>query len=160
MRKRIQIGINGREWLARQMNKAGVKYLQQDNCFVWIEDYQRAQQLMDGQLKTNWTELLGSWAQQLNPIREQVFGRCPAEYYLTRFQSEWATDVVFREAEYLKRLMRNARVSVLVPHGMLSFSSADVLYCELRRQPINNVHPLQGIGPKKARIQKTCDGGP
>lgn len=118
----IQIGINGREWLARQMDKIGLKYRQQDNCFVWIEDYRQAQQLLDQQLKTNWTELLGSLAQQLNPIREQIFERYPTEYYLTCFQSEWATDVVFREAAYLKRLR-----SLLVPHGMLSFSSADVL---------------------------------
>lgn len=35
-------------------------------------------------------------------------------------QSEWATDVVFREADFLKRLM-----PLLVQHGMLSFSSPD-----------------------------------
>jgi hypothetical protein len=34
----IQVGMNGREWLARQMDKAGLKYRQQGNCFVWIED--------------------------------------------------------------------------------------------------------------------------
>lgn len=118
----IQIGMNGREWLARQMDKVGLKYRQHGNCFVWIEDYQHAQQLIEQQLKTNWTELLGSLAHQLNPIREQIFHQYPVEYYWTCFQSEWATDVVFREAEYLKRLM-----SILVAHGMLSFSSADVL---------------------------------
>jgi hypothetical protein len=29
----IQICLNGREWLARQMQAAGLDYLQQDNCF-------------------------------------------------------------------------------------------------------------------------------
>jgi hypothetical protein len=37
-------------------------------------------------------------------------------------QSEWATDIVFREADVLKRLM-----PLLVRHGMLSFSSPDVM---------------------------------
>src|SRR5439155_359065 len=58
----------------------------------------------------------------LNPIRESLFERYPTEYYWTVFQSEWATDVVFREADFLKRLM-----PLLVRHGMLSFFSADVM---------------------------------
>jgi hypothetical protein len=118
----IQIGINGREWLARQMDQEGVQYRKQGNCFVWIEDYQRAQQLLDQQLQSNWAELLGSFGQRLNPLREQIFTHYPTDYYWTVFQSEWATDVGFRDAAYLKRLM-----SILVPHGMFSFSSSDVL---------------------------------
>jgi hypothetical protein len=35
----IQFGLNGREWRARQMDHDGLKYRQQGNCFVWIEDY-------------------------------------------------------------------------------------------------------------------------
>src|SRR5450631_1506 len=53
---------------------------------------------------------------------EEIFQRFPTENYWTCYQCEWATDVVFRRAEFLKRLMK-----VLVPHGMLSFSSTDVL---------------------------------
>ena len=33
----IQIGLNGREWLARQMDQAGLQYVQALNCFTWIE---------------------------------------------------------------------------------------------------------------------------
>jgi hypothetical protein len=118
----IQIGINGREWLARQMDQAGLAYRQQGNCFVWVEDYAQAQQLLDAQLKTNWAELLESFGQRLHPIREQVFEHYPASYYWTTFQSEWATDITFRKGEDLKRLM-----SLLVPHATLSYASADVL---------------------------------
>ena len=118
----IQVGLNGREWLARQMDQDGVKYRQQGNCFVWIEDYRRAQELMQQQVQVNWAEVLNGLGQQLNPIREAIFKRYPTDYYWTCFQSEWATDVVFREAAFLKRLM-----SILVRHGVLSFSSADVM---------------------------------
>jgi hypothetical protein len=51
-----------------------------------------------------------------------LFERYPTDYYWTCYQSEWATDVVFAEAEFLRRLM-----PLLVRHGMLSFGSADVL---------------------------------
>ena len=49
----IQVGLNGREWLARQMGREGLKYRQQGNRFVWIEDYAQAQKLMDRQLEIN-----------------------------------------------------------------------------------------------------------
>lgn len=118
----IQVGLNGREWLARQMDREGLKYRQQGNCFVWIEDYAQAQKLMDRQLEINWTELLHSFAGQLNPLQESLFQDYPIDYYWTCYQSEWATDIVFSEADFLRRLM-----PLLVRHGMLSYSSADVM---------------------------------
>jgi hypothetical protein len=118
----IQIGVNGREWLAQQMNKEGLKFRQEGNCFVWIEDYGQAQKLMNQQLEMNWAELLNSFAWRLNPIHESIFEHYPASYYWMAHQSEWATDIVFRGADFLKRLM-----PLLVRHGMLSFSSPDVM---------------------------------
>jgi hypothetical protein len=35
----IQICMNGRAWLARQLDSAGIAYRQQDNCFPWIADW-------------------------------------------------------------------------------------------------------------------------
>jgi len=118
----IQIAVNGREWLARQMDRDGIGYRKHDNCFVSIGDYARAQALLDAQLKTNWTELLDGVAGELNPIREDIFALYPATYYWTVYQSEWATDIVFRKAAFLERLM-----PALVRHGLLSYWSGDVL---------------------------------
>jgi hypothetical protein len=66
--------------------------------------------------------MLNGFAAQLNPLHERVFERYPVDHYWTAHQTEWATDIVFREADFLKRLM-----PLLVRHGMLSFSSADVI---------------------------------
>jgi hypothetical protein len=118
----VQIALNGREWLARQMDREGMRYRQQGNCFVSIEDYTRAQKLLEEQLKTNWAALLDGFARQLNPLHESLFESYETRYYWTVFQSEWATDVVFREAAFLQRLM-----PLLTRHGLLSFGSADVL---------------------------------
>ena len=43
-RTHIHIYIQGREWLARRMDKEGLGYVRQDNCCPGIEDYARAQQ--------------------------------------------------------------------------------------------------------------------
>ena len=37
----IQVCVNGREWLARQMDEAGLRYRKQGNCFVSVQDYER-----------------------------------------------------------------------------------------------------------------------
>lgn len=52
----VQICLNGREWLARQMTQAGIEYQKQDNCFVWVADWKRAPQLLEEQLRSDWPE--------------------------------------------------------------------------------------------------------
>ena len=47
--------------------------MQQGNCFLWIEDYEQAQKLMNQQLEMNWAELLNGFAGQLNPEHESIF---------------------------------------------------------------------------------------
>jgi hypothetical protein len=118
----IQVCMNGRAWLARQMEQAGIRYHQQDNCFPWISDWERAQQLMNTQLQANWPELLDGLARLLNPIHDEIFRRFPISYYWSTYQSEWATDIVFRKAEELRLLY-----PLFLHHAMTSFRSPDVL---------------------------------
>ena len=118
----IQIALNGREWLSRRMRQEGMKYVQEGNCFAWIEDFGQAQKWMKEQLKTGWTGVLNGFVEKLNPIHDEFFDSFPGAYYWTCYQSEWATDVVFQDASYLKRLM-----AVLTPHAIASYRSADVL---------------------------------
>lgn len=50
----VQICLDGREWLARSMDAEGLHYVQQDNCFTWLADPERAQQLIAQQMKSDW----------------------------------------------------------------------------------------------------------
>jgi hypothetical protein len=149
----IQVGLNGREWLARQMDRQGLKYRQQGNCFLWIEDYGKAQELMNQQLKLDWAELLNGFAQQLNPVHESLFERYPTDYYWTCYQSEWATDIVFREEEFLKRLM-----PLLVRHGMLSHSSADVMRYFGRKVNQSGAIPANFHGTLETDLKRREEG--
>src|SRR5947209_10347817 len=149
----IQIAMNGREWLSRQMDQAGLKYQKHENCFPWIEDYARAQALMDEQLKTPWAELLEGFAQKLNPIHGEIFKNFPTDYYWTCFQSEWATDVMFKEADVLKRLM-----PLLVRHAVLSFSCPDVMRYFGRRVNLSGEIPLRFSGTLQADVKRRQEG--
>ena len=118
----IQICLNGREWLSRQMDKAGIKYLRLDNCFSWIEDFPKAQKLMDQQLRTAWPTILDRFVRMLNPIHGKIFKAFPLRYYWSIYQNEWATDIVFKSTSALASVYRR-----LVWHAMINFSSPDVM---------------------------------
>ena len=126
----IQICLNGREWLARQMRREGLSFQRQNNCFVAIEDYARAQVLLQEQLHTQWPEWLNQIAQDLNPAHAEIFWNFRANYYWSTLQSEWATDIVFRREALLRRLYPK-----LVHHAMTTFSSGDILRFLGRRAP-------------------------
>ena len=64
----MQVGINGREWLARQMDRANIPYQRSDNKFLWVQDWGRVQQLFDQQLQTDWVRELDALQQQVHPL--------------------------------------------------------------------------------------------
>jgi hypothetical protein len=118
----IQVYLNGREWLAQQMDREGMKYRRSDNKFLWVEDWQRAQQLLDQQLRTNWPRLLDALQRQAHPLHPGHLGRLPVAYNWTVHQSEWATDVAFRSEADLER-----HYDRWVQHAFLNFDSAQVM---------------------------------
>jgi hypothetical protein len=126
----IQVCVNGREWLARAMDAAGLGYVRRDNCFTWLEDAERAQQLMDRQLRAGWPKLLRDIAGSLNPAHEAMFRDFPVEYYWSTYQSEWASDILFRDRAMLGRLYPR-----LVQHGLTTFLSPDVMRFLGRKVP-------------------------
>lgn len=117
-----RICINGREWLARQMDKAGIRYRRADNCFQWLEDPQQAQSLMDGILRTNWPEQLDSLLFRMHHAHSDLFRGDRMDYYWSVHQSEWATDVLFDDPYSLTTIY-----PYLTRHAMIHLHSPDVL---------------------------------
>jgi hypothetical protein len=99
----MHVGLNGRDWLARQMTKAGLAYVQKDNTFTWVQDWEAAQALLNEQLTTNWPALLNRWAEESHPWLEKLL-KCPVAYYWAAQEAEYATDIAFRTAQDLRRL--------------------------------------------------------
>jgi hypothetical protein len=118
----IQVCLNGREWLARAMEAAGMGYVQRQNCFVWLENPAGAQRLMDRQVQAAWPRLLDDIARRLNPVHDAMFAAFPVEYYWSTYQSEWASDILFRDPAMLARLYPR-----LLHHGLTTFLSPDVM---------------------------------
>jgi hypothetical protein len=91
----VQIGINGREWLAQRMDQEGMRYQRSDNKLLWVEDWPQAQRWLDEQQCTNWVAEFDALVRQVHPLHPGHLGRLPVAYNWTVHQSEWATDVAF-----------------------------------------------------------------
>jgi hypothetical protein len=120
----IQVCINGREYLAKQLDRYGIGYEQRDNCFTWIEDLPRAQKLMDKLEKRRWVRILNRLARKVNPL---LYRRNPMkldlrDYYWTVRQSEHAMDLMFKDRQSLQ-----AVYPLLIRHAINEFGSEDVL---------------------------------
>jgi len=121
----LRVCVNGREWLARQMDRAGIGYVRRDNCFTAVSDVAGAQALLDGQLRSDWPGLLEAVRAAAHPAHEALWGpssAVPVDYYWSADQSEWATDVMFKDRRSLAELYPR-----LIGQGMRTLGSPDVM---------------------------------
>lgn len=126
----VHMGLNGREWLAQQMTQAGLGFRRERNCFPWLEDPAAAQALMDRQLATDWPALCNGLVDEFNPRAAQVRAPLHLAYYWTTPETEYASDLLFRDRARLAALY-----PALVHHGITSFGCGQVLRFLGRRQP-------------------------
>jgi hypothetical protein len=99
----IQIYLNGRAWLARQLERKGIEYEMYENCFTSIARLDVAQQLAERLAHRRWPRVLDAFPRKVTPWlptrRAAGFGG----YYWVLDQSEFATDVMFKNRAALHR---------------------------------------------------------
>lgn len=114
--------LNGRHWLGRQLDQAGIDYVQRENCFPWIQDLAQAQALARAQLQSHWPALLQPLVEQCHPHAAELCRPLALSYYWSVSESEYATDVMFKTPAALARLY-----PALVHQGIQHLGSTDVL---------------------------------
>jgi hypothetical protein len=118
----IQVCVNGREWLARQMDERGIEYRQVDNCFTWISDSEGAQELSDQLDELKWVGMLEAMAQRVNPWLNPEGELVLKPYYWTMRQSEYATDILFKDDQSLEEVYPD-----LIHFAIEEFTTEDIL---------------------------------
>jgi hypothetical protein len=116
----IRVGLNGRQWLYRQLEQRGVPFQKRHNLLCAVADPALAQELLDQQRRTDWPSLLAKLVQPLQPLWSYLHGPAGAPYYWMTEQSEWATDFVFQSplATWYRRWLK---------HGLDTLQCQDVL---------------------------------
>jgi hypothetical protein len=118
----IQVCLNGWEYLARRLQKAGLQYEKRDNCFADIEDMDRAQKMMDSLISRNWASWLNLLARRVNPWLDPKHDLSLRSYYWSLRESEYSTDIIFKDRAHL-----HAIYPALLAHAVHHFSAQDVM---------------------------------
>jgi len=119
----VDLCLNGRAMLARQMDQRKLAYRRADNCFLDLADPRAAQALADQQLGLDWVAHLNRLLALAHPVFGQVVEPLyRLRYYWTSTQSEYATDLVFKDPEPLAKLYW-----AFVLHGIMTFRSPRVM---------------------------------
>jgi hypothetical protein len=143
----IQVCLNGREYLARQMLQAGINYTQADNCFTAIGDLPQAQRFSDQLVERKWKPFLDALARRVNPWLNRKGAMVLRPYYWTIRQGEYATDILFRDAQVLADIY-----PTLLDHAIKHFHSEDVLrFLGRKARSISS-------GEVKSDRQRRCEG--
>jgi hypothetical protein len=114
--------LNGRHWLERQLLEEGMAYRKDDNCFPFVADPARAQELLTAQLRTAWPSVLQPLLARNCPRLKGLFGGEPLRYYWSADETEWATDLMFRSRAELDEL-----VPQLLRYGVITAQSPAVM---------------------------------
>lgn len=118
----IQIYINGREWLARQLDRRGIAYERYENTFLWIDDLEAARKLCERLPRYQWLRILDAFAYRVNPLLPLLAGNGLGSYYWAIDACEVATDIMWKSRKSLLQIMGD-----LFDHAMRAFSADDVM---------------------------------
>jgi hypothetical protein len=116
-----QVYVNGHDWLARQLCRRGLGFVQHDNAFSQLDDPDKAQRLADRFAKLSWPRILRRWLRCFNPLLRQRWLQ-GASYYWVIDQAEYSTDLLFHSPQALEQLYPR-----LLDHATLHFGADDIL---------------------------------
>jgi hypothetical protein len=117
----IQVYINGREWLARQLERRGVAFQRYENALLDIEDLALAQELSTRLARRKWPRVLDAFARRVN-VWLPIIQRFDRGYYWVTDQCEIATDIMWKDRSRLAAIMPD-----LFDHAIRTFSAKDVM---------------------------------
>jgi len=116
----LQVYVNGHDWLARQLLRLRIGFVQTHNAFTQIDDFAQAQRQADRFAKLDWAKILTRYGRFVNPLLTKELAR-----YKTRWvvdQAEFSTDLLFENAAALGGLYRK-----LLQFAALTFTPKDIL---------------------------------
>ncbi len=150
---RLQICLNGHNWLASLLQRNGVGFTMNDNAFVDIGDFGLAQRLADSLDPVDLQRRLEHYARIVCPV-DDFF---PSGRHWSIMQIEYATDIIFRRQEDLAPLYESIRMRAIQEVKMndilrIETTTNDVSFFKHRRKV---EHRGGGSSMKNATVKKT-----
>jgi hypothetical protein len=102
----IQVYVNGREWLCRQLDKNGSKYLRSKNKIIKVSDLNILQKQCKRLERMNWSRKLNIWAKCFNPLIQKFPGPDGKRgYFWVTDQCEYATDLLLKDRKSVDKVL-------------------------------------------------------
>jgi hypothetical protein len=152
----VQVCVNGHDWLARQMHKRRLGFVQTDNAFTQLDDPKKAQDLADRFSRLKWVGILDRWVRRVNPLLDEPWLGKRSHYWVVD-QAEFSTDVLFDGRASLQKIF-----PTLLEHAALNFSAEDILgFLGRRLHPCFDGEVLTDLKTKRqpgARVKHRVKG--
>lgn len=113
----LQVYVNGREWLARQLDRRGIAYTRYDNTFTEIADLTPVPTLCRRFVHRNWPKVLNAFARRVNPVLGTIARAGFGGYYWCVDQAEYATDLMFTSRAALAAIYPDLRRMAITAFG-------------------------------------------
>ncbi len=118
----IQVYVNGRECLARYLDKQQIGYERYENSFTQIDNLEAAQAFCEKFRHFDWPPVLNALAKRVNPMLETITQLGFGSYYWVADQCEIATDIMFKEYASLQAILPD-----LLEHAILRSTCQDTM---------------------------------
>jgi len=138
---KVQIYFNGREKLSCDFDKSNIDYEKYDNCFTWISDLVKAQELADDLDVPKLHAIFDKWVDKYVPILKQLQQEWNLTYNWSIKQIEYATDILFKSQYKLDSIYKQ-----LLQYDVLTVTPEDIMIF-LGKKP---------TGLRAGRIETSC----
>jgi hypothetical protein len=117
---KLQVYCNGHDWLAQQLARLGLGFVQKDNAFTQLDDPAKAQRQADRFARLDWPKILNRYARLVNPLLRKELSRYRVRWVVD--QAEFATDLLFKSPASLTGLYQK-----LLQFAVVTFTPKDIL---------------------------------
>lgn len=116
----LQVYCNGHDFLAQQMSRLQLGFVQKHNAFTQLDDPAKAQRQADRFARLDWPKILGRYARIVNPLLRKELACYNIRWVVD--QAEFATDLLFKTPASLAGLYQK-----LLQFAAVTFTPKDIL---------------------------------
>jgi hypothetical protein len=117
---KLQVYCNGHDWLAQQLARLGLGFVQNDNAFTQLDDPAKAQRQADRFARLDWPKILNRYGHLVNPLLGKELSCYRVRWVVD--QAEFASDLLFNSPASLAGLYQK-----LLQFAVVTFTPKDIL---------------------------------
>jgi hypothetical protein len=100
---KVSVYMNGREILAKGLDRDKIKYSKDRNCINWVENFEEVEKVKKSITIEYLHEIMDEWSKQFVNIIPELNKQWDIKYKWVIQQVEYASDLIFEGQEYLEK---------------------------------------------------------